>query len=121
MDKCPKCGGEDIWALRCYDCGYTDPTRDPAWDEGWDMCEGVPVYNFYVVWYPDYPKEDPSATLWVAVGEHLCVTPPVIPPGELPHYLQSDEEKEDEEEMKAWARLAKKASKGWQKENPYEE
>lgn len=51
-------------------------------DEGWDLYCGKPTYDFTVVWYPDYPENDPDAILMIAVGQYLCVTPPVIPRGE---------------------------------------
>lgn len=46
-------------------------------DESFDMCCGEPTYNFCVVLWP-WNNPDDSHRL-IAVGEHLCVTPPVIP------------------------------------------
>ena len=79
-------------------------------DEGWDMCDGKPVYNFCIVWWPDYPENMPEgekASLWIAIGEYgMCLTPPVIP-------------QPDDDDMKEWSKLARKARKKWQKDNPY--
>lgn len=75
-------------------------------DDGFDYCCGKTVYNFCMFWWPDYPKNMPKgerATLWIGVGEHACLTPPVIP--------------QIDDDMKHWAKLAKKARKKWQKEN----
>lgn len=45
--------------------------------DGFDRVAGKPWYDFCVVLWP---WEDPDDSHYlVAVGDHLCVTPPVIP------------------------------------------
>ncbi len=69
--------------------------NERGWDDSWDMCCGVPVYNFCTINYfcdrfnadgKEWPTED---CVLIAIGEKaMCLTPPVIPqPDEDPHKL----------------------------------
>jgi hypothetical protein len=44
-----------------------------------DRLNGKPSYGFCMIWWPDYPENCDEAHEVLAVGEHLCLTPPVIP------------------------------------------
>lgn len=48
-------------------------------DRTFDYVGYAPCYSFCMIWYPDYPENCDEPHEVLAVGEYLCLTPPVIP------------------------------------------